>query len=261
VTSFIFIWVIGLMIFSIIVQPESLYPPKGPDESVYANISTAYKQGGISALIEMNDDKPLTFLLLQSYLNASNTIIFTRGFNFVLIIICTIFIFKITANKLACLFPIIPAFLNSMWLTVEIIEVFFILLSLMYGDKRGWFIGLAAIFRPYAVMYMALLDKKNIIKALVIGGIYAGLLYLSGGFFVYLNTVLGYGRSPYDDGLAVMGIILFIPMALLGNHNKTMFKWGVIASLPILLRPGWGHYYLPAYSLFFIGYLWEENVS
>ena len=244
------------MLIVIIANPINLSLSPMPDEiQYYQPLVKDWNENGISVIPSHNDTKPLSFLYLQKILRADLTYKYTRLFNFILICAITLVIFKITNRKESFLFIIIPTFLHSLWLTAEIIEVFFVLLSIYYIKDRGIFIGLAAVFRPYAVVYMMLINNKQRAYAILIGILFSIILIYHGLFFPYANHLFNYSvTNHFYDETDYGAIVFLILFAILSSKNKTMLQYGLIACIPLVVKL-YGHYFLPAYTFFFIGYL------
>lgn len=247
------------MVFTIYLTPISRFDRIQIDEKVWGNVSRDWKLNGIESLNTNTDNKPVPFLALQRLLQADRTVMYTRTLNIVLIASCAILIYSITKRYESFLFVIIPVFLNSMWLTVEIIETLFVLLAIKYKNYSGLYIGLAMLFRPYAILYSVLLKRKQIFMVAGIGIWFTGFLLYQGLFFSYLNKVIGYGSEqlPLTD---YMAMFFLIPLAILGTRNKEMFKYGLVACIPLLLR-SWGHYFLPGYAVFLTSYLKGDDTK
>ena len=227
------------------------------DEHLYKNASNNFTVEHIKYLYNhVMESKPLPFLTLQKVLNNAD-LFYTRGFNFLLIIICTFLIYKISnGNKFSFLYILIPIFLDSMWLTAEIIEVTFVLLSIQYANRSGLFIGLATIFRPSALLYTFLLKSKQMMHVLLIGFLYVIVLIYLGLFFPYVNEVLGYAHDGF------VGLDMFVPviliMLLIMGLNKQMSGY-VIATGLFLSVKMYPHYFLPIFTYLFVGFLLNMN--
>ncbi len=251
---FLFLAIIGITIsqdFKTIREPYSW------DEHLYKNVSNNFTIEHIRNLeYNVQEIKPLTFLVLQKSLNNADPF-FSRGLNLILIIICTVLIYKITNNnKFACLFILIPIFLDSMWLTAEIIEVTFVLLSIKYVNNSGIFIGLSTIFRPSGILYTLLLKKKQMIYVLIIGIIYALILVYLGLFNSYLFAVTNYAQDSFF-GIEMM-VILILGMFFTIGLNRRMIGY-VIASVLFLSVKMYPHYFLPIMTFLFVGFLLNMN--
>lgn len=244
------------MLMVIVANPINLsFAPMADEVQYYQPLVKDWNENGISVIPSHNDTKPLSFLYLQKVLRADLTYKYTRLFNLVLIGIITILIYNITNRKEAFLFVIIPTFLHSLWLTAEIIEVFFMVLSLYFIKYRGIFVGLAVIFRPYAIVYTALINNKERLWVLTLGILFSVILLYHGLFFPYANHLFNYSVTNhlYDetDYGAIIFLILF---AILSSKNTEMLKYGLLACIPLAVKL-YGHYFIPAYTFFFIGYL------
>ena len=227
-----------------------------PDELLYKDISNNFTLDHIRDLYNgHNEMKPITFLTLEKIFNSD--IFLTRMLNLIFISINTFLIFKLTKNKLSFIYPIFPVFLNSMWFTVETIEMMFLLLGLLYKEKQGIFTGLAMIFRPYAILYSALLSKKQILNVVIIGILFSVLLLILGLFFPYLFELISYTKKPYDE-YDFLAIVVLIMLFIMGSNNKEMLRYSILALIPLSVRL-YGHYFLPVYTFLFIGFLLTMN--
>lgn len=246
------------MFFLIIIalSQYSLHGEKQVDELVWQKDARIWNDQGIQGLSENIDNKPLTFLALERFLGIDHTLTYTRLLNIVLIAFTAVLVFSITKRYESFLFVLIPVFLNSMWLTVEIIELPLILLATKYKDYSGLFVGLAVLFRPYSILYSFLLKKRQVLYIIAIGAIFSTVLLYYGLFFPYLHRVISYGSEtePVSDYIA---IVILIPLLYIGMKNKEFFKYGLLACVPLLLRT-WAHYFITPYGLFLTSYLSEE---
>jgi len=237
---------------------ENIVVPKNGDEQLYSNLTSNFTVEHIKYLYSITmETKPLPFLSVQKILGNANYI-YTRILNFLLIFLCTILIYKITNNKLSFLYVLIPIFLDTMWLTAEIIEIFFILLSIQYVNKSGMFVGLATIFRPSSLLYSILLKKKHILVVMIIGTLYAVLLVYLGLFFPYLYEVTSYTQTIYGTRADFIVILYLYMLIIMGITNKRIFPYVVVSAIPLLMKVYW-HYFLPVYTFLYIGYLLNLN--
>lgn len=254
-------YIIGFMfvLITIALIPTSLFGVLQVDEQIWARDVKIWKDQGIRALADNIDNKPITFLAVERILQADRTVMYTRLLNIALIAFISILIYSITKRYESFLFIIIPVFLTSMWLTVEAFELMFVLLSLKYKEYSGIFIGLAVLFRPYAILYSLLLKRRQIIYVLIIGSLFAALLLYLGLFFPYLERVTAYGSEtePLSDYPAV---VVLVPMLIIGMRNKEIFKYGLLACVPLILRT-WAHYFITPYGLFLTSYLIGEHYN
>lgn len=233
------------------------------DEVVYQDTVSKWNANGTAGLQEAYagaENKPVSFLAIQKVLGADPDK--TRTLNLILVVLVTVLIYRITGRVEAMLYPIIPAFLNSWWLTAEIIEVLFVLLAINYKKYEGYYVGLAAVFRPYALLYSAVIRRRQVEYAAVVVGSFAAILQYYGFLWLYIVKLAGYGvtaiaNNSYYDPIA---IAFYFPMLILASQNKEMLKYGLIASVPLLFRQ-FGHYFIPSYSLFFLGYLCSKNTT
>lgn len=253
VAIFLLFTIVGLMFhlnFITITDPYSW------DERLYKNVSNNFTVEHIRWLeYNMMESKPLTFLVLQHSLGGANTT-YTRSFNFLLIIICTYLIYKITNNKFSLLYILIPIALDSMWLTTEIIEVTFILLSIQYASRSGIFVGLATIFRPSAIVYSFLLKKWQVIYVIAIGTIFAGILVCLDLFNSYWYEVTNYLGTRYLGFDFYIGLI-FIMFLIIGLNRK-MLGYIIISSISLNIQM-YPHYFLPVCTFLFVGFLLNMN--
>jgi len=253
VAIFLLLTIIGLMLslnFVTITDPYSW------DEHLYQNVSNNFTIEHIKYLeYNMMESKPLTFLVLQYSLDKANPT-YTRLFNLLLIFVCTYLIFKLTDNKWAFLYILIPIALDSMWLTAEIIEITFVLLSIRYANKSGIFIGLATIFRPSAIVYSLLIKRKQIWSVLIIGTFFAGILLYLGLFFSYWYEVTNYLGTRYL-GLD-MYILLVTIMFIIIGLNKKMLGYVLVSAIALNIQM-YPHYFLPINTFLFVGFLLNMN--
>ncbi len=254
IAIFLFLTIVGITISQ---DFKTIHDPYSWDEHLYKNVSNNFTVEHIRDLeYNVQEIKPLTFLVLQKSLNDADPFL-SRGLNLILIIICTFLIYKITNNKFTCLFILIPIFLDSMWLTAEIIEVTFVLLSIQYANKSGIFIGLSTIFRPSGILYTLLLKKKQMIYVLIIGTIYALILVYLGLFNSYLFAVINYGANDGFFGIEMM-VIIILGMFFIIGLNKRIIGY-IIASVLFLSVKMYPHYFLPIMTFLFVGFLLNMN--
>lgn len=227
-----------------------------PDELMYQDRSNNFTVEHIRDLYNSHYEmKPVTFLTLEKILESD--IFLTRILNLIFVIINTFLIYKLTKNKLAFIYPIFPIFLNAMWLTVETIELMFLLTGLIYKERNGIMVGLAMIFRPYSVLYSVFLSKKQILQIIVIGIIFSVILLALGLFFPYLFELASYTQKSYDE-FDFLAVVMLIMLFIMGYRNKQMLKYSLIAAIPLYMRL-YGHYFLPVYTFLFIGFLLTMN--
>ena len=251
-------FILSIVLFTVYFNFENIIVPKNADEEMYSNVSNNFTVEHIKYLYSNTLElKPLTFLTLQKILDSSNYV-YTRALSFILIFIVTILIYKMTNNKLAFLYVFIPIFLDAMWLTVEIIEVLFILLMIQYKNKSGIFVGILTIFRPTAILYSVFLNKKQFLYVLGIGAAFALLLLYLGLFFPYLHDVTSYPETTFGTRADPIIILYFIMLLIMGISNKKMRPYVVVSAIPLLMKAFW-HYFLPVYTFLFIAYLLNMN--
>lgn len=245
-----------IVILNNCIRYTDYYTHEQIDEAAYRNTTALWVQDGASGLIHAyqngGENKPISFLAVQRILNADP--FNTRLLNLIIILAVTILIYIQSKNVLAFLFPIFPMFLNSMWLTVEIFEALFLLLSLQYQKHSGMFIALAAIFRPYAILYALLLKGKQRIIFIAITGLFGLIMLYYGVLFEYVIRLIDYGAAGSVISEKT-GVYFLVPMLILAiSGNKTLLKIGILACAPLLFRT-WAHYLIPAYTIFFLSYL------
>lgn len=228
-----------------------------PDEYSYIHIVNIWNSQGIVCVFEtLNENKTFFFLYLQKILHAD--IMYTRALNIILVILNTYLLYSISKNKLAFVYPCIPIFLNSMWLTVETIEVFFILIGLKYfKDHMSIAVGLACLFRPYAVIYSIFMNKRNIMYIMIIGVLACGALYTNDILFVYFERVFSYGSGA--DGNRYMepdyvAVLMMMPLLLAGYKNWEYSKYAFAGMIGFYVQI-FGHYFIVPYTFFFLAYL------
>lgn len=227
------------------------------DEVVYQKDIALWNAQGMDGLKQANDNKPISFLYIEKVLGAD--INNTRLLNIILILACTYLIFRTTHRYESFLFILFPLVLNSMWLTVEIFEIFFILLTLN-TRYSGAGIGLATIFRPYAALY-SILNTKRLKGFIIVVGVFCAILIYLGIFSWYWLRLFNYGATDefnYFENIDIIAIFIWMLMMYCGWSNKTMRNYGLIGSVSILIRP-FAHYFLPSIAWFFVGYLKEDK--
>lgn len=236
---------------------QNFFVHKNHDETTWGNVTSNFTVEHIAYLYNnVMESKPLAFLTVHKILGNSN-VIYTRVMTYFLVFLCTILIYKITNNKLSFLYILIPIFLDSMWLTAEIIEIFFVLLSIHYANQSGIFIGLSTIFRPTSLLYSVFLPKIQIIYVILIGTFFALLLLSLGLFFPYLHEVTNYVQDGFA-GFDIMLLVILVMLIIMGISNRQMFKYVIISAIPLymVLFP---HYFLPTYTFLYVGYLLNMN--
>jgi len=250
-----FLTMVMLVLFN---TNNNLVGSKVFDEKVYEKLTRDIHNGvngssTIGVLKHWKEVKPATFVELQYILRAYETVKYTRALNVVLILLITIFIYDLSKRKEAILFPLIPIFLNSMWLTAEIIEIMFVILAIKYSKFSGILVGLATIFRPYAILYTYTLKKKQLIPVLLIGSMYALFLIYHNWFWGYLERLIEHNVSEpqIPDLIAFEFLILFV---IIGWKTSTT-KYVLASVLPLTMLGA--HYFLPIYTWLFLGYLME----
>ena len=250
----VFFWLIIFLMVNLIIaiSPERFNIQ--PDEAVYQNITKHWDEIGMLEAVR-GDTKPITFLSIEKFLDNAN-ISQTRTLNYILILACTLLIFRLTKRYESFLFILIPTVLNSLWLTVEIFEVLFVLIALNLEKYKGLFIGMAVIFRPYALGYSILIKKKQWIGLSIPIIFLLVVMTLTGLLWTYPDRLNRYGTDEAQlfNDLDVVALIMWFMMAYLGWQNKEMRYYGLIASIPFVLRT-FAHYFLPSFTWFFVGYL------
>ena len=228
-----------------------------PDEITYAKIVSLWDANGIRYVYEtLNENKTYFFLYLQKLYHANA--FSTRLLNLLLICINTFLLYSLSKNRLAFLYPLIPLFLNSMWLTVETIEAMFLLLGLRYfNNHMGVAVGLACLFRPYAVVYSILMNKRNLGYILIIGVLASMVLYANDILFVYMDRLFNYGSG--SDGNKYMepdyvALIMMMPLGLAGYSNWKYSKYAFAGMAGFIVQL-FGHYFIVPYTFFYLAYL------
>jgi len=230
------------------------------DDGYYQNVTRrAINIGTVQGLFDsLKNDfeiKSVPFMALQVVFRAYDTLIYTRALNIVLILVVTGLIYDMSKRKEALLFPIIPWFLNGMFLTNEIIEVVIVLFSIKFSKHSGILIGIATLFRPYAIVYTALLKRSQIKYVLGLGLMYVLILLYYDSFTYYLFRVLNYsvvqrlGSSNID-----YVSLLFLPLMIFLGYKTKMFWYGTLAMIPLTSRM-FSHYFIPCFVFFLLGYL------
>lgn len=263
----IYFWIFAISVITLILLGYITVFPKTdmPDEVVYkriiSNFSIDYLNTNVGG--EYPDTKPFFFLLIQKELNADTTN--TRLLNMILVIIITDLLYSITKSKTALLYAIIPIFLNSMWLTVEILEMLFILLSFKYPKKSGWLIAFATIFRPYAALYFIFLERKQKLQFIIILSFAIIFLHLNGLFVPYITRLFRYAvnERAYDE-IGMMDIAFLIIFLIIGVNNtkilmnSKLIHWQFVSLVPLYVKL-YGHYFLTPGTLLFLGYLLSQK--
>ncbi len=250
-------FILILIGISVSVNFDNVLTPYNSDEQIYKNISDNFTLEHIRYLYNHGmESKPISFLVLEKILNNADPF-YTRGLGYILIFLSTFLIYKITNNRLSFLYPLIVIFLDTMWLTAEIIEIFFVLLSIQYTNRSGWFIGLATIFRPTSLLYSFLLPKKQIFSVLLIGTLFALILFGIRLFFPYLHQVTSYAEDGFV-GFFVMLLVILVMLMIMGLSNRKMFPYIMISAIPLYMEL-FPHYFLPIYTFLYVGYLLNMN--
>jgi len=68
-------------------------------------------------------------------------------------------------------------------------------LAIQYNRYSGLFIGLAAIFRPYAIVYSILLNKTQLKPFILITVAFIGVMLSQGILFEYAYRIFEYGMD------------------------------------------------------------------
>ena len=250
-------FIISIIAMSVSVGFQNFFVHKNHDETTWGNVTSNFTVEHIAYLYNnVMESKPLAFLTVHKILGNSN-VIYTRVMTYFLVFLCTILIYKITNNKLAFFYILIPLFLDALWLTAEIFEVFFILLSIYYVNRSGIFVGLAMLFRPTAILYSILLKLRQIPYVIIIGIIFVIILLSLGLFFPYWYETTTYSQDGFI-GIDSMPALYFLMLVVMGITNKKMFPYVIVAAIPLLMKTYW-HYFLPVYTFLFIGYLLNLN--
>lgn len=256
-TLFILITYIGL-----ISGLYQLYGGEQIDETVYRIVVSNFSVTNLNTNV---DTKPIFFLIIEKILNAD--IVKTRILNIILIAVITSLLYNLTKNTKSLLFILIPISLLSMWLTVEIFEILFLLLAFTYPNKSGYFVGFATIFRPYSLLFFLLLDRKQKTNFTIIFSIAIGVLLYSGLFFPYIVRLLRYGIIERTFHLLAIEPLIFLIFLVIGfsnikilNDKSKLCYWQIISFVPFYIGL-YGHYFLTPVSLLFLGYLLQDNKS
>ncbi len=256
--SLLFLFFVCISLILIISNPiKTFYPAPTDDETRFYQpaVQGMQEKGIIEHLIHTPDTKPLPFMYVEYLLGAS--IFYTRILNYILIAVTTLLIYKLTGSKLAIFYPLIPIFLNGSTLTAEIIKAMFLIASLYYIRYSGIFIGLATIFNPFSILYGAMLNKKNLMYLIIIGEVFAGILLITGLFFPYLYWLIQYENLNESHPIDYLTIALLGMFIIIGSKNKTILKYALLSTIPILSRPYFAHYYIVTITVLFVGYLLE----
>ncbi len=249
-------FILSIIGMSISVNFSNVFVHKNHDETTWGNVSNNFTTEHIRYLYNnIMESKPLPFLVVQKVLDGNY--IYTRILNYILIFLSTILIYRITNNKLSFLYVLIPMLLDTMWLTAEIFEVFFILLSIRYVDKSGLFTGLAMIFRPSAILYSILLKWKQIPYVVIIGILFSLLLLSLGLLFPYWHETTTYSQDGFI-GIDSLPALYFLMLVAMGITNKKMLPYVIVSAIPLLMKTYW-HYFLPVYTFLFVAYLLNLN--
>lgn len=259
--QFIFYFIFISLILLTLLDGGHLMLDVQKDEWIYAVAIDRMKQPGFdffTSLISLNENKSPLFYVLEIVLQTDKTIVFNRILNISLIIVSTYLIYSITKRKESLLFFIIPWSMNAMWLTNEMLEVPLILLAIQYAQYSGFFVGFAAILVPYSALFVPLLKRKQAIIACCIGIAFLGIVaFMSSEYFVFwIKRMTEYASSQqYRSELDPLAAIYYVAFFILG-WKTPMFKYGVVASIPLLSQV-FNHYFIPAYSMFMLGYLMQ----
>jgi len=267
--KFVFYAIFLTMIILQLVNVDNNFFPDGVDEKGFAVITQRAINineergigivGGIfEASKELSEVKSTPFTALYLILRIYETVVYTRALNIVLILLIMLMMYDMTKRKEVLLFPLIPWFLNSLWLTNEIIEVFFVIVSIRFIQYSGVLIGIATILRPWALGYTILLKLKQIKYVLIVGLIYVMVLMYYNSFFVYIDIVTKYAVESTGPSDYVATFFL-IPFLIIG-YKTPMWKYGIVSMLCLLTKLSY-HYFIPAYTFFFFGYLFELSLK
>lgn len=253
----------------LITNPSYIFK-KHYDEIQYSNELKDWNKYGHEWFIQniyIDDDKPLTFFYLEKLLQHDKTYLYTRITVLLLSFLISFIMFKITNRYESFLLMIFPIVFSTLWLNVEIIELFFLMLSFYYKKYSGLFVGMATIFRPYALLYTFLLNRKQALYVIIIGGLYSLYLLYLGVFFTYLNRLIYYSGTysiSQRHEIDYLGLFIIFCLAICAYKSKELFKYGVVGSIPLLLRT-WSHYMITPASIFFFAYLYlnklEDNIK
>jgi len=237
------------------------------DEGYYADVTgrilqTGTIQGLFNTLKGDFETKTAPFIALQLVLRAYDSIIYTRAFNIALIILITIIVYDMSKRKEAILIPVIFWMMNSMWLTNEVVELAFIIVALRFAQYSGVLVGIATLFRPWALLYTPLLKRSQVKYVLCIGLMYVGILLYYDSFFFYLSKVYDYAIGSHaftagNEAPDYVAILCLSLMFILGHKTK-LFWFGVVAMIPLSTKL-YAHYFVGSMTLFYFGYLIQLN--
>ncbi len=253
-------FILAVVIINNLIRYTDFYTHIQIDERVYRDTVDAWNKNGVSGLNgryeTVVENKPVSFLLIQRILNAD--ILYTRLLNLIIIIVISLLLYKQSKNPLSFIFILIPLFLSSMWLTVEIFEILFLLLSIHLPRHSGLFTSLAVIFRPYALIYAIFLKGTQRVYFSVILSAFVIIMYAYGILFQYAETLIKYGSSSVGIS-ETLGLYLLFPLMIIAvNGDKILLKYAIISCIPLLFRT-WAHYLLPTYTFLFLSYLKQNK--
>ena len=241
----------------------------GIDEAYYKDVTqrivnTGTVQGLFETLKDDFETKTAPFIGLHVVLRMYETKVYARAFNALLILIISYLVYDMTKRKESFLIPIIPWFLNSLWLTNEIIEVFFVILAVRFAQFSGLLIGIGTLFRPWTLFYSVLLKQNQIKYVVMIGMIYVLILFYYDSFLFYLYKVFHYsviahgftsGNEPIDwVSILFCGLFLFL------GYKTKMFWFGIVSMISLSTKL-YAHYFVPSMILFYFGYLLQLKIQ
>lgn len=241
-----------------------LRPGSGGERGLYLNhysIDEALWKVKSDDWLHSPDNKSPVFLLVNKLLGIDHTYFYTRLLNITLLFLCSYLIYSITRRRESFLFILLPIYMDAFVLLDTTFEVLFMLMAIKYNRFGGLWTGIAMIFRPYAIIYTVLLENRQKLILVTVGVIYALFLLATGGFWNYLQVTTAYAADTPSSGnyWTLGGVFLLSVFAFLGwQKDKTLFKYGLVACIPLLLR-AWGHYFLPAVTFWFLSYLSEKR--
>jgi len=241
----------------------------GIDEAYYKDVTQRIVnngtiQGAFDILKGDFETKTAPFIGLHVVLRMYETKVYARAFNILLIVLITYMIYDMTKRKETLLLPLIPWFLNSMWLTNEVVEVFFVVLSIRFVQYSGILIGIGTLFRPWALAYTILIDKKQWKYVLAIGLAYVLVLIYYDSFLFYLYKVFHYSVIDHaftsgDESVDWVSM-LFCGLFMFLGYKTKMFWFGIVSMISLSTKL-YAHYFVSSYILFFLGYLIQLNTS
>lgn len=262
----VFVAAFVTMIILQLMNAESNIFTLQPDEKFYKNITQEMidKNNIFGVLIDHYETKTAPFFLLQIVLRANEGVVMTRAFNTALIFFITYLIYDLTKRKEAILTPVLFWHYNTLWLTNEIIELTLVMLSIKFAKSSGFLIGVATLFRPWALSFVVLMKRQQVKYVFAIGLLYVVVLFVNDSFMFYLNKILDYavyshnftaGNEPPDYvAMLYLGLFLFMGYRKINFKNPSYFEYGLVAMLPLVTKL-YAHYFITSVVLFYVSYL------